>query len=52
VLIVAAFHGGVTLSRVTQDPWPLDAALDIALAPFTPSRNATSNNTAALLPDQ
>jgi hypothetical protein len=34
VLILAALHGGCTLSHVTQDQWPLDAALDIALAPF------------------
>jgi len=52
VLILAALHGGVTLSRVTQDPRPLDAALDIALAPFTPQRDAASNNTDSYLPDQ
>jgi hypothetical protein len=35
VLILAALHGGATLSQVAQDPWPLNAALDIALAPLT-----------------
>jgi hypothetical protein len=35
VLILAALHGGGTLSRVEGDPAPLDAALDIALAPLT-----------------
>ena len=35
VLILAALHGGTTLSQVAQDPWPLNAALDIALAPLT-----------------
>ncbi|MBF8188145.1 hypothetical protein ITP53_20895 [Nonomuraea sp. K274] len=34
VLILAALHGGSTLSQIAQDPWPLNAALDIALAPF------------------
>jgi len=36
VLILAALHGGCTLSHVVQDRWPLNAALDIALAPFAP----------------
>ena len=31
VLILAALHGGSTLSRVAQDPGSLDAALDFAL---------------------
>jgi hypothetical protein len=35
VLILAALHGGGTLSRVAADPAPLEAALDIALAPLT-----------------
>lgn len=35
VLILAALHGGTTLSQVSQDPWPLNAALDLALAPLT-----------------
>lgn len=34
VLILAALHGGSTLSQIAQDPWPLNAALDIALAPL------------------
>ncbi|MDF1604085.1 hypothetical protein [Nocardioides sp. YIM 152315] len=35
VLILAALHGGGLLSRVADDPAPLEAALDIALAPLT-----------------
>ena len=34
VLILAALHGGSTLSQVAQSPWPLNAALDLALAPL------------------
>lgn len=34
VLILAAIHGGNTLSLVAQDPSPLNAALDIAIAPI------------------
>lgn len=34
VLILAALHGGCTLSQVAGDPWPLNAALDLALAPL------------------
>jgi len=34
VLILAALHGGSTLSQLAQDPRPLDAALDLALGPF------------------
>ncbi|WP_036324962.1 hypothetical protein, partial [Microbispora sp. ATCC PTA-5024] len=34
VLIIAALHGGSTLSQISKDPWPLNAALDLALAPF------------------
>lgn len=40
VLILAALHGGSTLSQLTQDPRPLNAALDLALAPFA----ATDHN--------
>jgi len=36
VLILAALHGGVALSRLAKNPAPLDAALDIALAPLAP----------------
>jgi hypothetical protein len=38
VLILAALHGGSILSQVAQDPEPLNAALDLALAPFTVAR--------------
>jgi hypothetical protein len=34
VLILAALHGGTILSRIAQDPRPLNAALDLALVPF------------------
>jgi hypothetical protein len=34
MLILAALHGGTTLSHVAQDPRPLNAALDLALGPF------------------
>src|SRR4051812_32029728 len=34
MLILAALHGGNTLSQVAQDPWPLKPALDLALGPF------------------
>ncbi|MEV8092297.1 hypothetical protein [Streptomyces nigra] len=34
VLILAALQGGSALSRLAQDPRPLDAALDLALVPF------------------
>lgn len=37
VLILAALHGGSILSQVAQDPWPLNAALDLALAPLAAS---------------
>ena len=40
VLILAALHGGSTLSQLAQDPRPLNAALDFALAPFA----ATEDN--------
>ncbi|MEV0159646.1 hypothetical protein [Nonomuraea fuscirosea] len=39
VLILAALHGGSTLSQIARDPWPLNAALDIALAPFAAAEN-------------
>jgi hypothetical protein len=50
VLILAALHGGRTLSQLAQDPRPLDAALDIALAPFAPSAGASRDETER--PDQ
>lgn len=40
VLILAALHGGSTLSQLAQDPRPLNVALDFALAPFA----ATEDN--------
>ncbi|MEU7878383.1 hypothetical protein [Microbispora bryophytorum] len=49
MLILAALHGGSTLSRIAKDPWPLNAALDLALAPFAaaeddgPARTGTSS---------
>lgn len=52
VLILAALHGGCTLSHVAQDQWPLDAALDIALAPFANSGEPTGSDTARVDPGQ
>lgn len=40
VLILAALHGGSTLSRLARDSQPLHAALDLALAPLLTSRTA------------
>lgn len=37
VLILAALHGGSTLSQVAQDPRPLNAALDLALGRLSDS---------------
>ncbi|TCN32953.1 hypothetical protein EV644_1235 [Kribbella orskensis] len=45
VLILAALHGGSTLSQIAQDPWPLNAALDIALAPLGGPEDANSGDT-------
>jgi len=42
MLILAALHGGSTLSHVTQDAWPLNAALDMALAAFSTPENPHS----------
>jgi hypothetical protein len=36
VLVLAALHGGGTWSRVTRDPRPLNAALDLAFARVAP----------------
>lgn len=50
VLILAALHGGSTLSQLTQDPRPLNAALDLALVSFvaaednSPARTGTSSS--------
>jgi hypothetical protein len=46
VLILAALHGGSALSQVTRDPSPLNAALDLALAPFTPPETDVLEDTA------
>lgn len=51
VLILAALHGGSNLSRVAQDPWPLNAALDIALAPFATTEHADCGDAGARRPD-
>lgn len=34
VLVLAAVHGGAVLSRLSHDGRPIDAALDLALAPL------------------
>lgn len=52
VLILAALHGGSTLSQVARDPWPLDAALDIALARFAAPGEANGEDTGTERPDQ
>ncbi|MET3934411.1 hypothetical protein ABIE00_002457 [Arthrobacter sp. OAP107] len=50
VLILAALHGGSTLSQLAQDPRPLNAALDLALVSFeaaediSPARTGTSSS--------
>jgi len=52
VLILAALHGGSALSQVAQDAWPLNAALDIALAPFTTAESPHGDETGHRRPDQ
>lgn len=52
VLILAALHGGSTLSQLAQDPWPLKAALDIALAPFAASEDAIGGDPTSRRPNQ
>lgn len=52
VLILAALHGGSTLSHVAQDPWPLNAALDMALAAFSTPENAHSADAGTEQPDR
>ena len=44
VLILAALHGGSTLSQISQDPWPLTAALDLALGQIGPSEAVEDND--------
>ena len=54
VLILAALHGGSTLSQLAQDPRPLNAALDLALVSFeaaediSPARTGTSSSISKL----
>lgn len=52
VLILAALHGGNTLSQLAQDPWPLIAALDLALAPFAASEDANGGDPTLRRPNQ
>jgi len=52
VLILAALHGGGTLSQIAQDPRPLNAALDLALAPFAPPPEARADDKRTEPPDQ
>ena len=52
VLILAALHGGSTLSHVAQDAWPLNAALDMALAAFSTPENAHSADAGTERPDR
>lgn len=44
VLILAALHGGGALSQVARDPRPLDAALDLALAPLVAPKGRNSRH--------
>ena len=44
MLILAALHGGSTLSQLVQNPRPLNAALDLALAPFSAGSDAALND--------
>ena len=52
VLILAALHGGSTLSQITQDPRPLNAALDLALAPFATTEDDNPERTGNWLPSE
>ena len=52
VLILAALHGGNVLSHVAQDAWPLNTALDMALAPFSTPENAHSAYAGTERPDR
>jgi hypothetical protein len=45
VLILAALHGGSTLSQLAQDPRPLNVALDFALAPFAATEDNSHGRT-------
>ena len=50
VLILAALHGGSTLSRVAQDPRHLNAALDLALVPLAATEDSSPARTGNTLP--
>lgn len=50
VLILAALHGGSTLSQIAQDPRPLNAALDLALVPFAAIEHNSPARTGNELP--
>jgi hypothetical protein len=50
VLILAALHGGSTLSRIAEDARPLDAALDLALVPFAATGDNSPSRTGNKLP--
>jgi hypothetical protein len=50
VLILAALHGGLTLSHLANDPRPLNAALDLALVPFAVTEDNTLARTGTKLP--
>lgn len=45
VLILAALHGGSTLSQLAQDPRPLNAALDLALVSFAAAEDIGTTRT-------
>src|SRR3954451_13787400 len=50
VLILAALRGGSTLSRIAQDPRPLNAALDLALVPCAGTEDHSPARTGDELP--
>ena len=52
MLILAALHGGSTLSQLAQDPRPLNAALDIALVPFAATEDNSPRKDGNEWPDQ
>jgi hypothetical protein len=52
VLILAALHGGRTLSQLAKDPRPLNAALDLALVPFALAEDNILPRTGSKLPTE
>jgi hypothetical protein len=50
VLILAALHGGSTLSQLAQDPWPLNAALDLAFLPLVATEDNSLTRTGTTSP--